>query len=84
MARRMEMHPHGERLLAAMPDGREREITEIAETVGKKIAEIRNGIDWLFTNGYISKRKNPDTGLNAYANKAFASECKKAKHRRWV
>lgn len=81
---RMDMHPLGPLILAAMPDHKERNVGDIAATLGMKVPDVRNGIDWLFANGYVSKRKDAGINLNMYSNKEHKSECEKALRRLWV
>lgn len=79
----MQMHPHGLLILEAMPDHNELDVGTIAKRLNMKVPDVRNGIDWLFANGYVTKRKNPENNLNMYSNKQHKSECQKARHGKW-
>ena len=79
----MTMHPHGPLILAKMPDHKEHVVGDIAESLNMKVPDIRNGLDWLFANGYVTKRKDAGLNLNLYSNKQHKSACEKARHGKW-
>ena len=80
---RMTMHPDGPQILKVMSDHSEKTVQEVAVVLDRKVADVRNAMDWLFAHAYVTKRKDLGKNINLYSNKQHKSECEKAMRRVW-